>query len=574
MPEGPVPRVRPAPPLPGLTLTRAIAATVKGRLAMEWLGSAPHRLAVAFPAPQGLAARPKTIRPVRREVGERILAGRWSFFGEAIHLAPGGDPWDRPSPSKRFAEALHGFAWMPDLLAHGEAGAREGLRLALDWRRIFGRWNAFSWAGGPLERRVFHLACALPTLAKPASEAEAAALAGDLARQARHLLDAGGAPDRAVERAAAAALAGATLGGKAGEAILARALRRLERALPAAVLPDGGHATRTPERTLDLLFDLMTLDDALSQRGRPAPPEASRAIDRMFTALRFYTLADGRLPSMQGGEAARAADITAALAADDGAGRTPQSLPDTGYYRMEQGPLQVLADAGPPAAGPWSASALAQPLALEIVAGGRRLITNMGWSPRAAAPQALRLTDGGSTCSLGDTSAGEPLRGFRAEALGAQLVGAPRRVTVEKHEGDEGVWLDLAHDGWLARHGLWHERRLFLSAAGELRGEDRFTPAKEGDPMGPRRYVPFTVRFHLAPDVSASVARDKRSVLLRAGSDAGWWLRNDAADVVVEPSWHYEDGEERRCDQIVLKGQVRADQGGRVRWKLTAAEGA
>ena len=50
--------------------------------------------------------------------------------------------------------------------------------------------------------------------------------------------------------------------------------------------------------------------------------------------------------------------------------------------------------------------------------------------------------------------------------------------------------------------------------------------------MGPRRYVPFAVRFHLAPDVSASVARDKRSVLLRAGSEAGWWLL-DYIDVVV-----------------------------------------
>jgi len=82
------------------------------------------------------------------------------------------------------------------------------------------------------------------------------------------------------------------------------------------------------------------------------------------------------------------------------------------------------------------------------------------------------------------------------------------------------------------------------------------------------------VRFHLYPEVSALVARDKRSVLLKAGSgsEAGWRLRNDATDVLVEPSMHYQNGEPRRTQQIVLRGQIRGDQGGRVRWKLTKAE--
>jgi hypothetical protein len=37
---------------------------------------------------------------------------------------------------------------------------RRALRLIDDWRRVFGKWNAFSWAPECLERRVFHLACA------------------------------------------------------------------------------------------------------------------------------------------------------------------------------------------------------------------------------------------------------------------------------------------------------------------------------------------------------------------------------------------------------------------------------
>jgi uncharacterized heparinase superfamily protein len=84
--------------------------------------------------------------------------------------------------------------------------------------------------------------------------------------------------------------------------------------------------------------------------------------------------------------------------------------------------------------------------------------------------------------------------------------------------------------------------------------------------------VPFTVRFHLHPDVSALIARDKTSVLLKAeGDEGGWWLRSDAAEVALEPSSHYQGGQARRSQQIVMRGQARLDAGAKLRWKLSAA---
>ena len=161
-----------------------------------------------------------------------------------------------PSPSRRFAAALHSFGWLRDLVAHGEPGAWEALRLTLGWGRLFGPWNIFAWEPRLLERRVFNLACNLAALSAPASEAEAEQLAADLARQARFLLGVRGAPERAAERATAAAAAGAALGGAAGERLLSRALARLGRVLPATVVADGGHASRSPQAALELLFDL------------------------------------------------------------------------------------------------------------------------------------------------------------------------------------------------------------------------------------------------------------------------------------------------------------------------------
>jgi hypothetical protein len=49
-------------------------------------------------------------------------------------------------------------------------------------------------------------------------------------------------------------------------------------------------------------------------------------------------------------------------------------------------------------------------------------------------------------------------------------------------------------------------------------------------------------------------------------------LRNDAGEVSVEAAVHLQDGRPRRTEAVVMRGRVRADRGGRIRWKLASAE--
>ena len=562
----------PASPSASALWGQAIVHGIARQARQDWAGSPLHRALLTHPRPQGLAsAGPEDLRPVDPAAGRRMLEGRYLFSGVALEVGKGGDPWDRPSPSHGFALGLHGFDWLRDLLALDEAGAAEALRLTLEWRRLFGRWNAFSWSPEVLERRVLHLACGARALTAGASEMETGLIALDLARQGRLLAGLNDGPARAAERACVAAVAGLALAGEPGERLAEKALIRLVRALPHTVQADGGHASRCPRAALELLLDLRILDETLARKGWPTPDEALRAIDRLSGAVRFFTLADGALPELQGGEAGRRAYVAAARAAGDG--KPPPSR--NGYHRMESRSLQVVADAAAPAAGPWSVTACAQPLAVEVLAEGRRMITASAWSPEASGPPALRLVDASSTLSLADEACGEPLRGFRARALGPRLVGAYARVDAERHETDGAVWLDLAHDGWVRRFGLRHERRLYLDlAADDLRGEDALTPAHGGG-LGEagRRFIPFKVRVHVHPDIAASLARDGKSVLLRAGENHhGWWLRSDARSADIETSVYFEGGQPRRTQQVVLHGQARAESGGKLRWKFASAK--
>jgi uncharacterized heparinase superfamily protein len=555
----------------GLTAT-ALGVALARQARAEWYGSPMHLWALGRPQAEGFAAAPRDTRPANAAAGRDLLAGAFVLDDETLRAPTGGDPWNQPSPSRRFATRLHRFGWMRDLLTAGDPGVREALRLTLEWGRVFGRWNGFAWSGEVLERRIFNLAGANRPMAAVASDAEAAFLADSFARQARHLLALCGGADRSAERLAAVVTAGAVLAGRAGDRLMAAGLARLDAALEASVLPDGGHASRSPQAGLELLFDLLALDDALLQRGRPPPESLSRAIDRLTAGLRFFTLGDGRLACFQGGETSTPQRVAAARAHDEAppdAVSPMREAPHAGYQRLDGPSIQIIADAAAPVTGPLSRSACGQPLAIEIVCGRDRLVTNTGWSPEATGPQALRLAAGGSTVSIGDGVIGAPLGGFLARALGPRLVGGPASVVVNRRESDAGVWIEMAHDGWVSRFGLTHERRLFLDrASGELRGEDRFVPAENATD----RLTPVDIHFHLHPDAYASLARDQRSVLLRGPSNVGWWLRNDAGEVTVEPSVHFVDGRPRRTSQVVLRGRLRADRGGRVRWKLAQAE--
>lgn len=128
----------PARPRGGVLWT-AIRAETARHVEREWFGSGPHRLKIALPRPEGLAARPHDPRPVDPAHGQKILSGVLALDGGLLRLGPDGDPFDTASPSRRFAVSLHRFDWLPGLVAAGPDGARRALRLIDDWRRVFGK---------------------------------------------------------------------------------------------------------------------------------------------------------------------------------------------------------------------------------------------------------------------------------------------------------------------------------------------------------------------------------------------------------------------------------------------------
>jgi uncharacterized heparinase superfamily protein len=576
--------VRSGGPHTGPTLWPAIAGRLLTRqMWIELYGLPGYGLTLAGALTGGkataLAATPRDFRPADAAVGKSVLDGRFTLAGVSLEVAAPEDPWDRPSPSRSFAIDLHAFAWLPALMLQGDRGAREALRLTLSWADHFSRWSPFAWEPGILARRVFNLSCAARRMGAVATDAERLRLCDVLGRQGRQLLRPPGGLAGKAERMIAAALAGCVLAGPPGVSIRKAALHRLPGVLRVTVQGDGGHASRNPEAGLSLLLDLLTLDDALSQLSEPLPEAAAGAIQRLTSALRVQTLPDGRLISFQGGGPSKADLVAAARAHDDWtqspAAQAPLAGLVGGLRRIHGALLTVVADTGALAHGAWGEAACAQPLALEVCCGKDRLITGCGWTARAGDRQGLRLTPAHTTLTLGEISLGDPLGGWKGDLLGPRMIGRPIHVTNEHREGDGAVWLELEHDGWAVPFGLLHQRRLYLDQRlDELRAEERLHPAPGHEEDVRAIAAPYAVRFHLEPGVQASLARDRRSILLRGHSGRGWWFRTDGPDVAIEPSVHIDDGLTRRSLQIVVRGSARTDAETRIRWKLSPAGAA
>lgn len=95
----------------------------------------------------------------------------------------------------------------------------------------------------------------------------------------------------------------------------------------------------------------------------------------------------------------------------------------------------------------------------------------------------------------------------------------PAAFPLRCEEDNGAIWLTTSHDGYRERFGLVHRRRLYFPATGDnLRGED--TLVTDGPHKEPSR--PFFVRFHLHPDVKASLVQNGAGVLLRLPSGDGW----------------------------------------------------
>ncbi len=538
------------------------------------------------PVPDGLGIFPFDIQAGNPERGAAIIEGHFRLAGDQLDAPPGeAGIWTRSTPSRAFARRLHGFGWLRDCAAApGDAAGDTARRLTDSWVRAFGRWNSFSWSQDVLSSRLMNwlrngeLLFAIPDESDAEAVKRRAARLRCLVRQARYLQRALPlAPEGSIRLRCAAALtlSGLCLPGQA--AMLKAALSSYSDEVERQILPDGGHVSRAPRAVAEALIDLVTVRDVAARLEVELPQALTRAIDRLAPMVRFFQMVDGGLASFHGGGEGDRAALAALLERDDIKSRSFGFAPHSGYQRADAGGATILLDVGEPPRGGLSVEAHAGALSFEMSTASGRLVVNCGWNDDQPANwrEAVRATAAHSTLTLEETSSARLLQpGWRRDLLGPRLASSPGPVTARRNEEDMGVWLEGGHEGYREQYGLSHRRRVFLAAdGGDLRGEDAlFRPIDDGTPDDIEVRWRFAIRFHLHPDVRASLARDSMSVLLVQENGAGWRSRTDGGPIRLERSVYLAAGAPpERATQIVVQGEAEPFGAGdrppnRVRW--------
>lgn len=526
---------------------------------------------------------PRSLGSVAR--GRQLMAGNLMFAGFLVQ-APGSSPWEVAPPHPEFEAGLHGFGWLDDLAAVGDAAARARAQdWLVGWIARYGQGSGAGWmpdlAGRRLIRWIHHGLFLLAGIQR----AQAEAYFRSLAQQTDYLAARCPAATPGLPRFEALTgllYAGLSLTGMEHHA--APAQSALGRECDARIDAGGGIESRNPEELLEVFTLLVWAAEALRASGQDPAPAHGAAIARIAPTLRTLRHADGSLARFHGGGRGPEGWLDQALGRS-GVKAGARSVEAMGYARLAHGRTTVIVDAAPPPGGVASRAAHASTLAFELASGRRPLIVSCG-NGRAFGPEwrrAGRATASHSTLSLDGHSSSRLGPAGRARG-GAEehLAQRPGEVTVLREQGAQGAGLLLSHDGHAATHGLIHLRRLDLSGDGRtLLGEDALAALT---PEHRRRFqaaldrtgltgVGYALRFHLHPEVDATLDMGGRAVSLALASGEIWVFRAEGATLTLDPSVYLETGRlrPRPAQQIVLSGLL-LEPGVQIAWTLAKAQ--
>jgi len=534
---------------------RALLRRAMSPLRVFWRRNWFYRRLLKGRMPDRVQFHPYDALPRRLEDADALLRGRFRFAGQSLDVRQ-GSVFETRAPSRGWAEALHGFDWLPPLSGAGGEPARDlATALITDWLARNPRYSEPAWQPQVIAGRLVNLFAHGRFVLANSDMLWRSKLMVFLREQSRILARiAQEAPDGLPRFQAAAvhALSGACLDDSAKR--LASGLARLEAEIARQILPDGGHAGRSPETLAHAYRHVVMVMDALTAIGHPVPPALRSAHDRMAPMLRFFRHGDGALALFNGGRESDARMIEALLARDEVRGQPFAYAPYSGFQRLAAGRSLAILDCGTAPKGVFSAQAHAGCLSFEFSAGAQRLVVNCGAPSQAHEKwdSALGTTAAHSTITLDDTSMAWALSAGRARALiGPRLFGGPTKVITSRVETARGWSVEASHDGYLQDFGVMHERRLTLASNGlSLIGQDRLVPRAQA-----RRAVPFAVRFHIHPDVRVSPSQGT-GILLKLPNGEGWRFRS-SHEAAIEESVYLGGETVRRAEQLVVLGSVK-----------------
>jgi uncharacterized heparinase superfamily protein len=530
--------------------------------------------ALRMNTPERLLIAPQDIRTTDATIASEIYSGYFALAGKVVNLH-GRSPFEIEPPSLSWERALNSFGWLRHLRAADTALARANARaLVDDFLTSSEKSNGgTAWEPRVVVRRTLSFLSQSPLILESADRAFYRRFMRALTRAQLFLERQISAGLVSGEERLFTAIGLAELGlcMQARGSFQRRSTRLLAEELARQIRPDGGHVSRNPDTLVRLLLDLLPLRQTYAARAIPAPPQLLNAIDRMLPMLRMLRHGDGTLALFNGMGVTEPDTLATVLAYNDARAKALVNAPHSGYQRIEAGMALLIVDAGRPPPGEYSTLAHAGCLSFEFSVGAQKLVINCGApdTNRVGPRSVARVTAAHSTLILEDTSSCRfaSRRGIE-KWLGDEILSGPTQVGVERQNLATKTRLLLSHDGYAARFGLVHERRLMLNTDGtSFEGKDRLKSVS----AKASKAFSYALRFHIHPNVRLQSVLAGRAVLLDLPDDSRWVFTANDSDIEIAESIFFAatDGP-RPCEQIVVHS--RTDLSTQVAWSFRRME--
>jgi len=501
---------------------------------MFLIQSIPDKLSVVPPDPW----------PGDSDLGREIISGTFKFAGQTIQKDKLS--WEPAQASEEWFTELHSFEWLRDLRsAGGERARRMAREMVESWLDEYSKYDEKTWRADILGRRLKSWISFYDLFCSTATEEFKKSYFTGVVRQARYLSNALDMPDALSGIPLMQALRGLAYAGIAlpgHEAYLERAFNDILDQIKEQILPDGGHISRNPEASFEFLLCLVDLRSALIAARIEIPEELQHAIDRIAPAVKFFRHQDSAFAQFNGGREKHAYLCETILMHSGANGKAMKSLPHSGYERLNKGRSSLIMDIGLPLLSKYSQKIHAGLFSFEYSYGRERIIVNCGTSEtKGKWRELLRSTLAHSTLTVNNKN----LIQFDKEGLASNLP----IVTHRRFEEGDVLAVEAAHSAYMTDFGLNHHRAVKLVEKGDvLKGEDQLS-GKSGQN--------FSIRFHLHPDIKATMLKEGEEVQVVAKSGASWIFKFRGHNAILEESVYCNNGiVPIKTQQIVFEGKT------------------
>ena len=477
--------------------------------------------------PQRLVIEPHDLHTADPLIAQEFYNGHFALGNTVINsngqtpfsIAPNNDDWEKE---------LHSFTWLRHFSANKDTLSDSYARsLVRDWIELKpDQTSKYAWDIEIASKRLISLLChSIVILSKPDHEFHHQLMRslGKHVKILRRLI--ANAPEGMPALYGHIALTYASICFSGNSSSLNLHRDRLAQALNMQILADGGHISRNPAVISKVLALLLPLKEGFAAIETAPPKELITAIERLLPALKFFRHGDGSIARFNGVGVTEKALVTTLLRYDESMGEPVKDAVHSGYQRASMGNGLLVVDTGEPPKGELSQEAHGGALSFEFSSGLSCLIVNCG-KPKIydeTTSQVWRTTNAHSTVTLNDVST---IRfenpGTAGRAIGGQVFSRNLNLEYSREDTSTSTTITAAHSGYVKEFGIRHQRSLTLDSNGDrLFGQEWFSGPNKSD----MRYTTkdkVALRFHLHPDIKASLSASGETCLLETREGEQW----------------------------------------------------